>query len=111
MGQLLYSFDEKRDFIRMQMHTPARIETEEGQLIEGLCKDLSGGGLLVELPEALPLDSGLNVEIISHNHQFPGLQAHCTVARIEAHSNGSYSTGLAIREILQHPASEVEMTE
>ena len=47
-------YSEKRDFIRMKIDAPLSAKLAAGEeIIEGLCLDLSGGGLQVETKKAL----------------------------------------------------------
>ena len=95
-------FSEKRDFIRMKISAPlsAKLSLDSG-VIEGYCKDLSGGGMQVECNHAVPEGTELVVEISSDHGHNPTLHARAKVARSSAIGGSSYSLGLEILEILK----------
>ncbi|HEY7771985.1 MAG TPA: PilZ domain-containing protein [Marinagarivorans sp.] len=59
-------YDEKRNFIRMRINSEAIIIDAQGKESTGLCHNLSGGGALIELDKALPVNE--QVEVIIHSH-------------------------------------------
>jgi C-terminal processing protease CtpA/Prc len=92
-------YDEKRNFIRMQVNTSVSLELS-GQQLSGWCIDLSGGGLQVEMEEALPLETELEVTITSPHGHSPMLQAKTRVARVTEGDNGKKLVGMEIIEVL-----------
>lgn len=97
-------YQEKRNFIRMKIETPAQIELTDGdKTFQGICRDLSGGGMLVELDSALPVGSEVKVQIASAHGHAPMLEALTEVARVVAQP-GAESTpcllGLEIKRVL-----------
>lgn len=97
-------YQEKRNFIRMRVDTPIRMVLEsDGQTLEGKCRDLSGGGLLVELPTALPVGTRGRVSIQSTHGHSPMLQATVIVNRVEAQLDTTEQpclVGMEIEEML-----------
>jgi len=95
------SHREKRDFIRMKIDAPlkAQIKTESAQL-EGWCHELSGGGMQLVTPQALPEGSEVEVSIASEHGHNPSLTARVKVVRCQAETDG-YRLGLEIVEILE----------
>ncbi len=95
------AYSEKRNFIRMQIDTPISVQVEtHNENITGLCRDLSGGGMLVELEKALPVGSQMKVEINSpHGHE-PMLQAKTRVTRVLGGPNDRCILGMEIEEML-----------
>lgn len=95
------SFNEKRDFIRMKICTPlsATLSHDDG-VIEGFCRDLSGGGMQVETKIKIALDTELVVEISSGHGHNPTLHARAKVARCIDQDQG-FLLGLEILEILK----------
>lgn len=94
------SYQEKRDFMRMKIEAPlsAEINHPGGQLT-GMCRELSGGGMQMELTS--PLAEGEEVEVklaSSHGHS-PQLHARAKVVRVQAES-GVYLAGMEILEML-----------
>lgn len=98
------NYEEKRDFIRMTVDTPADIIVSNGtQKIHGTCRDLSGGGMQIELPVALTIDALTEVSISSSHGHEPVLHVEARVTRITAAPNrqlNTYLIGLQINKIL-----------
>lgn len=95
-------FSEKRDFIRMKISAPlsAKLSSGEG-VIDGLCRDLSGGGMQVDSPIQIPLGTELVVEISSDHGHSPTLHARAKVARSAPGPIEGFNLGLEILEILK----------
>ena len=88
---------EKRDFIRMRVDTPASVivktiatndssdeeASSSNQAISGMCKDLSGGGILLELKTSLELGMIVEVDISSSYGHKPMLKAKAEVSRVD----------------------------
>lgn len=78
-------FEEKRNFIRMKVETPVTITTQaKSGEIKGLCRDLSGGGLMVEIDSALPVGAIVEVCIASQHGHNPMLKAKAEVTRVSS---------------------------
>ncbi len=107
-------YTEKRDFLRMHIDSPVEIllAGEDSPRV-GICRDLSGGGMLVdmEMEEAsLSMGSPVQVTLASSHGHAPVLQAMATVVRwsqvpgIEADLSGLDVTcnriGLRLNKIL-----------
>ena len=108
MGLLDREYSEKRNFIRMKVNTPVEVTLDQGnRTISGVCQDLSGGGMLLTLDEALELDTEIIVNVISDHGHSPMLQASCIVSRVEAGPKDSHLLGLEIQEVLNQPELEV----
>ena len=101
MSSVDKGYSEKRDFIRMKIGAPlgAKLSGKEG-VIEGKCRDLSGGGMQVEAGQSIPLGTEIVVEISSEHGHNPTLHAKAKVARC-AQENSQYLIGLEILEILK----------
>lgn len=101
MSLLDKAYSEKRDFIRMKISAPltATLSAEHG-VIEGNCRNLSGGGMLVETKENIALGTELEVEVSSAHGHSPTLRARARVARVIAGDDGNYELGLEIIEML-----------
>jgi len=100
-------YSEKRNFIRMKIDTPAEVTMNNQNVhAEGICHDLSGGGMLLTLDKEVELDTELLVTVsTNHGHQ-PMLSARCTVSRVEPGPKQSYLLGLEINEVLRTPETE-----
>jgi hypothetical protein len=95
-------YSEKRDFIRMKISAPLNAKLSlNTEVIEGLCRDLSGGGMQVETSQSLPLDTELEVEVSSDHGHNPTLRAKAKVARTSEGENGGFLLGLVIIEVLK----------
>ena len=97
-------YTEKRNFIRMQVDTPATVtlSTSGGQreICNGICHDLSGGGMLLTLDKQLAVDTEVFVSITTnHGHQ-PTINARCSVSRVQLGPKKTYLHGLSITEIV-----------
>ena len=94
-------FSEKRDFIRMKISAPlnAKLSHNDG-IIEGLCRDLSGGGMQVETATEIALNTDLIVEISSDHGHNPTLHAKARVARCSVDTAQGFLLGLEIVEVL-----------
>lgn len=92
--------EEKRDFIRMKIDTPLRAQiTGEGVAAEGLCHELSGGGMQIATEHYLEPGAELEVTISSEHGHSPTLRAKTHVVRTESEGN-IHRVGLEILEIL-----------
>lgn len=102
MSSIDKGFSEKRDFIRMKISAPlsAKLSHDEG-VIEGLCRDLSGGGMQVESATQIPAGTELVVEISSDHGHSPTLHAKAKVARCTGDSETGFMLGLEIIEVLK----------
>ncbi|MCF7498860.1 MULTISPECIES: PilZ domain-containing protein [unclassified Pseudoalteromonas] len=89
--------DEKRDFRRMQIHTPAKlIPLESGNEIEATCTDLSATGLAVNLDDVVEVGSMFRVLIASTSTSITSFDATAKVIRATKEPDGSLSAGLEI---------------
>jgi hypothetical protein len=101
MGITDRPYSEKRDFIRMKIGAPlsAKLAAPAAE-IEGLCLDLSGGGLQVETKQSLAVGTETEVEVSSDHGHSPTLKARTKVVRVTANETGNYVLGLEILHIL-----------
>ena len=98
-------YQEKRNFIRMKVDASVVIKTSASHNdIAGHCHDLSGGGMLVELPRAIPVGTEVEVAIESSHGHNPMLKARAQVSRVNTKpcvGNVSCLTGLEILEMIE----------
>jgi len=95
------NYNEKRNFIRMKIDTPADVTIENaGQNLQGVCRDLSGGGMLIETAKKLDIGLELEIQLASHHAESPMLKARAQVARVQENPSGTYTLGLEILEML-----------
>ncbi|MCR8923552.1 PilZ domain-containing protein [Dasania sp. GY-MA-18] len=93
------SYDEKRDFIRMQVNSPISI-SHEGSQYEGVCVDLSGTGLRISCAEPLAMGAECEVAIAPTAHGQHSFNALATVTRVEQDADQQYLIGFSIKQIL-----------
>lgn len=93
---------EKRNFIRMEVNTPAQISiTKDNHQELGICKNLSGNGMLLELSTQYGIGDQFVVKVSSAQENGPSLDALCTVARLENDEESeTFLTGVVIDKIL-----------
>ncbi|MCP4284907.1 MAG: PilZ domain-containing protein [Gammaproteobacteria bacterium] len=83
----MLDYSEKRDYPRMFINCAARYRVEGGdKFATAIAKDLSGGGLLLRVDNALSTGSRINVEIQPGKSITPPLYAIVEVVRCD--SNG-----------------------
>ena len=99
MASIDRSYNEKRDFIRMRINSPVII-CQGGKNYQGVCKDLSGAGMLVETGHAFELGDTLEVSIEQRGENQLPFKASAEVSRLEP-TGDKYLVGLAISEILE----------
>lgn len=94
-------YSEKRDFIRMKIGAPlsAKLAAAD-EVIEGMCLDLSGGGLQVETKQNLAIGTEGEVEVSSAHGHNPTLKAKVKVVRSATNDSGDYVLGLEILQII-----------
>lgn len=102
MSSIDRSFSEKRDFIRMKISAPlsAKLSHDDG-VIDGSCRDLSGGGMQVETKTHIAVGTELVVEISSDHGHNPTLHARAKVARASGSQDEGFLLGLEIIEVLK----------
>ena len=97
-------FEEKRNFIRMRVDAPVTLNTEaKPGTIKGICRDLSGGGLMIEVDSTLPVNTQVEVCIASNHGHNPMLRALAQVRRVSSRLGAEETPcliGLEIREML-----------
>lgn len=75
------NYDEKRDFIRMRVNTEALVINAAGEKIVGFCHNLSGGGALLEMQQALTMNEEVEVFIHSQYGHAPVFSSKGMVVR------------------------------
>lgn len=94
---MLRNYDEKRQFIRMKVDTQVSltIKGKDDQYL-GLCKDLSGSGMLLEMSDDIPVGSDVMINITSGKNPF---SADAKVARVKTAPGEKFIIGLQINNI------------
>ncbi|MFZ2290646.1 MAG: PilZ domain-containing protein [Halopseudomonas yangmingensis] len=93
-------YNEKRNFIRMQIDTQAYLQVSDGgERLAVVCQDLSSTG--AQLQSAKPLELGTEVElqIPSPTPQHQGLNARGKVVRCQSQGPGVHILGLTFDSV------------
>jgi hypothetical protein len=94
------TYDEKRDFIRMKIDTEITLSLDKNNKhVKGICRDLSGTGMLIEVAEEVSEGSTCKTTLPSNNEAFPALDASITIIRCTEIEEGKYQLGTEILEI------------
>lgn len=98
------NYSEKRNYIRMKVDAPVDITlTTDGSEYHGICRDLSGGGMMIELQSILPVGTQAEVMICSGHGHNPILRAKAAVTRVISQPESDEqpcTLGLQIVEVL-----------
>ncbi len=85
----------------MRVDTPASITIEGEQTsLEGICRDLSGGGALIELDKSIPVGAVLTVTVSSTHGHAPMLKVSGEVIRAETAEEEKHVIGIKVIEVL-----------
>lgn len=95
-------YDEKRDFIRVEVDCPVRYRVENtGEDATGKVRNLSGRGMMFIAEQELPRESYLEVRIQPENTLTPPLHARVRVVRVAKPRRGEgFEIGAVIQEML-----------
>ena len=94
------TYDEKRDFIRMKVDTEITLSLDNNdQNVKGVCRDLSGTGMLIEVTEKVSEGITCSTTLPSSNEAFPALDASIKIIRCTEISEGKYQLGTEILAI------------
>lgn len=94
------TYSEKRDFIRMRINSQVDI-LHAGNEYRGICKDLSGAGMLIETAQTFEVGTQLQISIATEGDKHPPFNATAEVSRVEAGKQEHYIVGLAIKNIIE----------
>ncbi|MGX5218872.1 PilZ domain-containing protein [Pseudomonas segetis] len=95
MSQSNHDYSEKREYIRMQVETPATLH-HAGQAIPALCRDLSATGMQLEAACKLQVGDKVKISIESDHPQLKGLTAEAEVVRVNNHEDGKQIIGVNV---------------
>lgn len=94
--------EDKRNYRRMQVNTPAKLTSVEpvaGLSYMATCTDLSATGLSLQLDDLLELGSILSVDIASTHPSIAPFKATAKVIRASTEEDGTITAGLEIIEL------------
>ncbi len=97
MDLVTRNFEEKRDFIRMNVNCDATVTTADGQRKQGYCSNLSGGGALLKLDKALSVNESIVLTINSQYGHAPVFSAEAKVVRATAANDEPNLYWVAVR--------------
>lgn len=93
-------YEEKRSFTRMRVETTVRFSVNGNSEVtyQGLSRDLSATGLLMQADYAPPVGSELHLEMHTENDRLPPFMADGEVLRVEADpvDSGKYLISVAL---------------
>ena len=91
------NYAEKRDFIRMKVNTSSILTDENsGRQYEGVCRDLSGNGMSIEVDQFFLTDTELNTVLPSNNAAFSSFDTTIRVLRCTEIGNDKFLMGAEI---------------
>lgn len=94
-------YDEKRDFIRVEVDSKMNYGPGGQQMSEGRIKNLSGRGMMFIADAEVPVESILEVKIHPENDITPPLHANVRVVRVMKQKRGpGFEVGAVIQEML-----------
>ncbi|MGK0441494.1 MAG: hypothetical protein ACJA0N_001292 [Pseudohongiellaceae bacterium] len=99
MSPIDRSYEEKRDYIRMQVNSAITI-THNSNTYAGTCIDLSGTGMMIATDAALSIDDECEVSIEQNEEGRRPFNALVKVSRIIAKDDGLTTIGFSITEVL-----------
>ncbi|MFL0808778.1 MAG: PilZ domain-containing protein [Agarilytica sp.] len=104
MNSAMRDYQEKRNYIRMKIDAPVSVQLiTNGSVENGVCRDLSGGGMMIEMNCVLPVGTVAEVTISSAHGHNPMLVAKAEVARVISQPESQAQPcllGLNILEVL-----------
>lgn len=101
--------DNRRSFARINIDCPASVRIgADGKTRGAIVKNLSGGGFLLWLDEAVAVDSEFEITVAPSTPITPPLSARVRVVRCDEvpGSEGSFAVACAIAEVL--PTQELD---
>ena len=96
MSGLARSYQEKRDFIRMQVSAPATLTHSNGNHCRLAYIDLSGSGAQLLHGEALPDNASGRLAISSGGGTTAPLEAEVSICRVQESGPGEFRIGVNI---------------
>lgn len=100
MNSTMRNHSEKRDFIRMKVDTQIELRVSGSEkVLQGICRDLSGTGMAVEVDEDFAVGTRLLACLSSSNNKFPPFEANVQVIRSSTLANGRYLVGMEIQHV------------
>ena len=96
MISIARSYNEKRNFIRMQVTAPAVLTLADGKSYELTCLDLSSSGVQLQHYESIPVNVSGRLTVSSGGGYTTPLEADVTICRIQQNGADEYRIGATI---------------
>ncbi|MDG9667473.1 MULTISPECIES: PilZ domain-containing protein [unclassified Hahella] len=94
-------YSEKRDFIRMKVDSEIVLTiADTGRSLTGVCKDLSGAGMSIEIGEPFAEGAEFQTSLPSSNEAFPSFETIVRVIRCTPVSEDRYVIGVEITKVV-----------
>ncbi|MCD8524157.1 MAG: PilZ domain-containing protein [Saccharospirillaceae bacterium] len=100
MSSLARNYQEKRNFIRMQVSAPATLTLSDGSSYDLTCLDLSSSGVQLQHCEMIPVGISGRLTVSSGGGYTTPLEAKVTICRAEESGNENYRIGATIDSFL-----------
>lgn len=100
MNMASREYQEKRDFMRMRVDSPATLSLEDGSVIEVNCADLSSSGLKIHSTTPLPIDTKAELTMASGSGITNDLKARIVIQRIDCLGDDDFCMGATIDSYL-----------
>lgn len=100
MSSLAREFQEKRNFIRMSVSTPATLTLKDGTVYELTCIDLSSSGAQLQSSKPVAIDQAGTLVISSGGGSTDNLSVAVTTCRLQEESNNLFQVGVVIDKYL-----------
>ncbi|WP_417547224.1 PilZ domain-containing protein [Marinobacter segnicrescens] len=98
MSITMRDYSEKRDFHRMQVNSEIQITDGEGRSFTGICRDLSGTGMQLQVADFIPEGAVLHTLLPATSDQFPPFETEVRVLRTEP-SGDAFLLGVIIERV------------
>jgi hypothetical protein len=94
------AYKEKRDFMRLTVDAPIYLMLDTARApLEGICKNISNTGMLIELSESLPIKTQCAVLIHTARTDRPPLEAIIEIVRQTKSKQGTFLVGAKIKQM------------
>ena len=103
MIQVSRDYEEKRNYVRVKVSTPLLFTLNKSpERYEGLCRDLSGAGILIETTKKLNIGDHLHVTIPPTQANQNPFRAIAEVVRIDPlNQRHIYQAGTVIKKVIE----------
>jgi hypothetical protein len=95
------NYQEKRNFPRMNVHTPIEVTLENQPVVMGTCHNLSGDGLLISVDLTAAVGARMEITVSSGHGHKPVLKALTEVRRVLADAQRGSNLGLKILHLVE----------